>query len=64
VLAREVPRVSAASVETRTRAWIATEALLGKLRRPVSRQQALGFAMPLFAAARQLAPALECNRGE
>jgi hypothetical protein len=64
VLARKVLPVSAASVETRTRAWIATEAMLGKLRRPVSRQQARGFDVPLFAAAQQLAPAAECNRGE
>jgi hypothetical protein len=64
VLARKVLPVSAASVETRSRAWIATEALLGKLRRPVSRQQALGFDAPLFAAEKQLAPAAECNRGE
>jgi hypothetical protein len=54
-LARQARR-AAASVETRARARIATEAMLGKFRTPVRGQQALGFDVPLLAAAKRLAP--------
>src|SRR5262245_30999105 len=54
-LARTLRRVAAASMETRARAQNATEAMLGKLRTPLSCQQALGFGVPLLAAAKRSA---------
>src|SRR5262245_4125064 len=50
VLARKVLSASAVPVKTRARAWIATEAMQGKIRRPPD------FDVPLLAGARRRAP--------
>jgi hypothetical protein len=64
VLARTVRPVAAASVETRARAQNVTEARLGKLGTARRCQQALGFGVPLLAAAKWSAPRRHCDRGE